>query len=195
MPVHIVEDDSAVRESLALMLVGRGHSVSAYADGRSFLGAIGRTTTGCAILDLNLPDTDGITLLRAARQAAPDLAFVVLTGHADVTRAVEAMKCGAADFVEKPADPARLLTAITEAGAARPASDPAATERLARLTDREREVLELLAAGNSNKEIARELGISPRTAEVHRKHVMEKTGADSLAALVRLAISAGFRAP
>lgn len=190
--VHIVEDDAAVRESLTLLLVGRGHAVAAYADAGGFLAAIGPASAGCAIVDLNLPDMDGNDLLSAARSTAPDLAFIVLTGHADVARAVEAMKRGATDFVEKPADPGRLLAAVAAATAPRPAPDQAAVARIARLTAREREVLALLAAGGSNKEIARKLGISPRTTEVHRRHVMEKTGADSLAALVRLALSAGI---
>jgi len=193
--VHIVEDDPAVRESLTLMLVRRGHSVSAYPDGTAFLAAIGPATKGCAILDLNLPDMDGITLLAVARSAAPELGFVVLTGNADVTRAVEAMKRGASDFVEKPATRDRLLAAIAEAQAPRSTADPAAQARIDRLTEREREVMALLAAGHSNKEVARSLGISPRTAEVHRRHVMEKTGVDSLAAMVRMAISAGLHLP
>lgn len=193
--VHIVEDDAAVRESLTLLLVARGHAVAAYPDARSFRDAIGPGTAGCVILDLNLPDMDGLDLLSAARTSAPELAFVVLTGHADVARAVEAMKRGAQDFVEKPADPERLIAAVGAAAAARIPADPEAGARLARLTGREREVLELLAGGASNKEVARRLGISPRTAEVHRRHVMEKTGADSLATLVRLALSAGVHLP
>jgi len=184
-----------VRDSLALLFIERGHPVAVFPDGGAFLSGLDNTATGCVIIDLNLPDMSGIDLLRSVGRLAPDLGFVVLTGHADVRQAVEAMRLGAIDFVEKPAPPERLLAAVAQAGTARRRADPAARDRIDRLTPREREVMVLLVAGHTNKEIARQLGISPRTAEVHRRNAMRKTGSDSLAAAVRLAVAAGVEPP
>jgi len=195
VPVHIVEDDPAVRESLSMLFTERGHAVEVFADAGSFLSALDGATTGCVILDLNLPDMNGIDLLRHAGRLAPDLGFVVLTGRADVRQAVEAMQLGAIDFVEKPAPPERLFAAVAQARPGRRHADPVAMARIDRLTRREHEVMVLLVAGHTNKEIARRLGISPRTAEVHRRNAMRKTGSDSLAAAVRLAIAAGVEPP
>ena len=143
-----------------------------------------------------MPGMDGLELLRKLGDEPATLPIVVMTGHGDVPMAVKAMKLGAVDFIEKPFDTKALLDAIRTAfrsdqGARKPAIDPAIVEHLERLTPREKDVLEHLVAGLSNKEVGLELGISPRTVEIHRARLMEKMAADSLAQLVRMAIEAG----
>lgn len=193
--VYIVDDDPALRDSLSSVLSNRGYDVREFADGRSFLDALDGNHGGCALLDVRLPDMSGLDVLTAAVERAPRLAVVVITGHGEVSLAVSAMKAGAVDFVEKPVRGDALSQVIDTALDTRDAPDPRLIEHLESLTGRERQVLDLLVAGHSNKEVARTLDISPRTAEVHRARVMEKMAADSLSHLVRLALAAGVEPP
>jgi two-component system, LuxR family, response regulator FixJ len=192
--VHVVDDDAAVRDSLALLLGTAGITVRSYGSGRSFLDVVGGLEDGCIIMDLRMPDMDGLTLQRRLHEEGCDLPVIMMTGHGDVPVAVQALKAGAADFLEKPFDDDRLFGAIKEALAKRArARDDAASvadilARCASLTPREREVLDRLVAGHPNKVIAHDLGTSPRTVEVQRARVMEKMGARSLAELVRMTI-------
>jgi len=190
--VYVVDDDPAVRDSLAAVLSQRGYEVSSFADGGSFLEALSGIGAGCVLLDVRLPDMSGIEVLGRISETVPQLAVVMITGHGDVPLAVAAMKAGAVDFVEKPIR-AEVLSPIIEAALGTKApGDPELLNRLSELTAREREVLSLLVLGRANKGIARELGISPRTAEVHRARVMRKMEAESLSHLVRMAIEAGL---
>src|SRR5262245_48399834 len=196
LTVHIVDDDDAVRESLKAMLETTGLSCTTYASATAFLGATERTP-GCALVDVRMPDMDGLTLLRALKQQQPDIGVVIMTGFADVSLAVTAMREGAVDFIEKPARLAAISEAVRRAlakvGEARFSESERreAQARFDRLTDREREVMDLLVAGHANKIIAHQLGISPRTVEIHRGRLMEKTQAKNLAELVRVALTAG----
>jgi two-component system response regulator FixJ len=187
--VLVVDDDAAVRDSLHAMLEAEGFTVETFADARAYLDAYRPVTPGCLLLDLRMPGMDGLALLAelARRPDAPPA--IMITGHGDVPLAVEAMKVGAVDFIEKPFTAALILGSIRSALAAHeravaPVRD--AGRRLARLTERERQVLEQLVIGNANKAIARALGISPRTVEIHRARVMEKMQAKSLADLVKM---------
>jgi two-component system, LuxR family, response regulator FixJ len=193
--VHVVDDDAAVRASVAAVLEAAGHAPIEHASGEAFLdaGAAGRAEV--VLLDLVMPGRGGLDILSAMRAGGTDASVVMLSGHADVPLAVKAMQLGAADFIEKPADPERLLQAVAAAAERAPTSDDAdvalARAQVEKLTSREREVLARLAAGDSNKLAARALGISPRTVEVHRANLMQKMGARSLADLVRAALAAG----
>ncbi len=194
--VHIVDDDASVRDSLAVLLESAGFSVRAYASA-SGLPAVGvRRAAGCVLTDVQMPELNGLELQRRMTEQGIRLPVIVMTGHGDVPIAVEAMKAGAADFLEKPFDDEQLLTAVSNAIAlSQRVRDEAAavaeiTRRLATLTPREREVLDRLVAGQPNKTIAYDLGSSPRTVEVHRARVMEKMGARSLPELVRMTIAA-----
>jgi two-component system response regulator FixJ len=199
-PVHIVDDDPEVLASLALLLQSHGWRVEAHASAEALLGALDRgAEAGCVVSDVRMPGMDGLALQRVlkARGAIPVL---MVTGHADVPLAVRAMREGAADFIEKPYDAERMIAAVTEAMAtgerarAKSRVSAEAAARLAQISAREREVMELLLEGNSNKLVAARLGISVRTAEVHRANLMEKLKVRDLPALVRLAMHAG-RAP
>jgi two-component system response regulator FixJ len=196
LKVHIVDDDEAVRDSVKAVLEVAGFACETYASARAFLDADKRAP-GCALVDVRMPEMDGLTLLRALGARHPDIGVVIMTGFADVPLAVRAMREGAVDFVEKPTPPDVLAGAVRRAfdKANRAQADEGerrdALARLARLTEREREVLELLVAGHANKIVAHKLGISPRTVEIHRSRLMEKTGAASLAELVRTALAAG----
>jgi two-component system response regulator FixJ len=197
--VNLVDDDEAVRESLVALLESRGFEVSAHDSAEAFLAACPPGTAGCLVTDIRMPDMDGLTLLEKIRPTHPHLAVLVMTGHADVPLAVRAMKAGALDFIEKPFPAATIVDAIERAlaEAERRQETPAdVTEaikaRLELLTPREREVLEGLVAGLPNKTIGYDLGISPRTVEIHRARVMEKMQARSLSALVRMALALGI---
>jgi two-component system response regulator FixJ len=197
LKVHIVDDDEAVRDSVKAVLEAAGFVCETYASAGDFL-ARPEPATGCALVDVRMPDMDGLTLLRELAARRPDIAVVIMTGFADVPLAVRAMREGAVDFVEKPTPPDVLASAVRRAfdKVSRAESGDAgrreAAARIERLTEREREVLELLVAGHANKIVAHKLGISPRTVEIHRSRLMEKTGAGSLAELVRTALSAGL---
>lgn len=192
--VYVVDDDEAVRDSLEALFEAAGLQVTTFPSARQFLDAMA-SPAGCLVADVRMPDMDGLQLLAelAARPSA--LPVIVITGHGDVPMAVKAMKLGAADFIEKPFNPDVLLASVRNALRATPGQSgglgPQIAGRLDRLTAREREVLDLLVIGRPNKGIALELGISPRTVEIHRARVMEKMEAESLSHLVRMAMSAG----
>jgi two-component system response regulator FixJ len=195
--IHIIDDDEAVRDSLEALLLAEGFAVKGFPSAEAFLADGDRPSAACCLLDVRMPGMDGLTLLRKLREAGATAPVVVMTGHGDVPMAVKARKLGAVDFSEKPFDAkvmlAMIRSALRTAHAPKPASplDPVLAEKLGRLTPREREVLEELVAGRSNKEAGLELGISPRTVEIHRARLMEKMAADSLAQLVRQALAAG----
>ncbi len=195
--VHVIDDDDAVRRALAMLFRSAGIPVEAHPSGFAFLEALPflcEDAVGCVLTDVRMPGLDGLELLRRLKEGGFRRPVLVMTAHGDVSMAVRAMKAGAVDFVEKPLDDDMLLAAIDAAlGTARAAgaagADDAA-ERVAALSPREREVLDLLIAGKPNKLIARDLGLSPRTVEVHRARMMARLGVGSLAEAVRLAVQA-----
>ena len=198
--VHVVEDDEAVRDSLAFLLDSAGMTCRSYESAEAFLASLGAAGSGCVVTDVRMPGMSGIDLLKHLRGAGKSFPVIVMTGHGDVPLAVEAMKLGAFDFIEKPFGDEALLTSIRAALARRSGSGQleaernAAAERLSSLSARERDVLEGLVAGKPNKTIAFDLGISPRTVEVYRANLMTKTQASSLSELVRLSLLAsGFK--
>ena len=192
--VHVIDDDAAVRQSLAFLLSTAGLAVRVHESAVAFLKALPEAQQGCIVTDVRMPEIDGIELLRRLRDMKVDMPVVVMTGHGDIPLAVSAMKAGAIDFIEKPFDDEIMLSAIQSA-VARHADDSQrqarvadVRQRLELLSDRERDVLEGLIAGKPNKVIAHDLGISPRTVEIYRANVMTKMQADSLSALVRMAL-------
>jgi two-component system, LuxR family, response regulator FixJ len=193
--VHVVDDDAAIRDSLRVLLGSAGFPVKTYDSAAAFLAAA-PGLAGCVLTDVRMPEMDGLELQRRLSQHDIRLPVIVMTGQGDIPLAVRAMKAGAVDFLEKPFADAALLDAVRRALAESrriQAGESAATEasrRLAALTPREREVLQLLVAGMSNKAIAIEVGASPRTVEVHRARVFEKLSARSLPDLVRLVLAA-----
>ena len=193
--VIVVDDDEAVLDSLQMMLAAEGFAVETFARARALLETYDRAGCGCILTDVRMPDMDGMALLQALKERGPMPPVIVMTGHGDVPLAVRAMKLGARDFIEKPFDPDVLIRSIRDALASVARAGAAAAQlgrRLAALTPREREVLEQLVIGRPNKAIARALGISPRTVEIHRARVMEKMQAESLSQLVRMAFVAGI---
>ncbi len=186
-----------MRDSLALLLDSAGFAVHAHASAEDLLAAAATLAPGCVLTDVRMPGLDGLGLQRRLSELGLHVAVVVMTGHGDVPLAVQAMKAGAVDFLQKPFTAAQLLTAVGQAVAAQrgmagaAAAAAAAAARLAGLTPREREVLDGLVAGHPTKVIAQTLGASPRTIEVHRGRVMEKLGVHSLPDLVRLVQAAG----
>ncbi|WP_046478974.1 response regulator FixJ [Candidatus Filomicrobium marinum] len=196
--VHIVDDEEDVRTSVAFLLTTSGHTVRVHESAMEFLNAAltGNLQNDCLITDLRMPDISGVELLRRLREADAMLPAIVITGHGDVSMAVEAMKTGALDFIEKPFEEQILLNAIKHAASElknrpRDIDDIASIRaRLDSLTDRERQVMEGVVAGQPNKTIAFELNISPRTVEVHRANVMAKMQVKSLPELVRLVLAA-----
>jgi two-component system response regulator FixJ len=196
--VHVIDDDDAVRESVAFLLKSAALEVETYESAAVFLDAVAKGVSGCVITDVRMPGMSGIDLLRQLQKQNVPLPVIVVTGHGDVQLAVEAMKAGAVDFLEKPFDDERVLQAVRTAldrgpaGATRTPEQDAIAERLESLSQRERQVLNGLVAGQPNKTIAFELGISPRTVEVYRANVMTKMQANSLSELVRMALVAGL---
>ena len=192
--VHIVDDDEAVRQSLAFMLSAAGLPVRLYESATAFLAVLKGVQNGCLITDIRMPDMTGIELLHELRSKACSLPAIVITGHGDVPLAVEAMKAGAIDFIEKPFDEENILHAVRMAlersGNREGLDEPEVLARLASLSERERQVLEGLVAGHPNKAIANDLGISPRTVEVYRANLMTKMQAKNLSGLIRMAILA-----
>ncbi len=190
--VHIVDDEEAVRNSLAFLLSSSGFAVRTHETAAAFLALAPSIRNGCLITDLRMPDIDGVELLRRLRQAGAMMPAIVITGHGDVQMAVEAMKNGALDFIEKPFSDDVLFDSIGRAidQAAVQGRDgamqDATRERLASLSEREAQVLQGVVAGQPNKTIAFELGISPRTVEVYRAGLMGKMRAKSLPELVRM---------
>jgi two-component system response regulator FixJ len=196
--VYVVDDDAGARDSLCALLESAGVAAEAHESARAFLNAYQPGRHGCLIADIRMPDMDGLELQEELNRRSAGLPVIVVTGHADVPLAVRAMKAGAVDLIEKPYDDELLLASVRRALAqAQGAREQvvavvAAKTRIATLSARERQVLELLVAGQPNKIIAFELDISPRTVEIHRAHVMEKMEAKSLSDLVRAAIAAGI---
>ena len=190
--VHIVDDEEAVRNSLAFLLTSAGFAVRVHQSATDFLKVAPQVENGCLITDLRMPDIDGVELLRRLKAAGALLPAIVVTGHGDVHMAVEAMKNGAIDFLEKPFSDDVLIESIRRAAAraAERMQSAAATElvrlRIDSLSERERQVLKGVIAGHPNKTIASELGISPRTVEVYRAGLMGKMQARSLPELVRM---------
>ena len=196
--VHIIDDDAAMRDSLAFLLDVNGYATRTYETANDFLNGAAAQASSCIISDIRMPGMNGIELVRKLRNDGTACPVILITGHGDVALAVEAMKAGASDFIEKPFDDAALLEAIRTALNSRPtpASEGSARKeaeaRLADLSPRERDVLRGLVAGKINKVIAHDLSISPRTVEVYRANLMAKTGARSMSELMRIALAAGL---
>jgi len=190
--VYIVDDDTAVRESLVLLVRSVGLQAESFESGTAFLAAYTPDFSGCLITDIRMPGLSGLELQQALKARDCELPIVFITGHADVTMAVRAMRAGALDFIEKPFRDQDLLDRIHQAMALNETSRVARAEidiiraNLANLTPREREIMARIVQGQANKVIAIELGLSERTVEIHRARVMAKTGAHSLAELVSL---------
>ena len=196
--IHVIDDDAAMRDSLAFLLDVNGFKPEAFESSNAFLSKAASDAPACIVSDIRMPGMNGIELVRKLKSDGIQCPVILITGHGDVALAVEAMKAGAVDFIEKPFDDAVLLGAIRSALEARRAdqADSAArTEaqaRLAELSPREQDVLQGLVAGKINKVIAHELNISPRTVEVYRANLMAKTGARSISELMRIALAAGL---
>ncbi|HEX8841548.1 MAG TPA: response regulator FixJ [Sphingomicrobium sp.] len=197
--VHLVDDDEAIRRSVGFMLKTSGYHVRSYESGVDLLKTAPNLEPGCVLLDIRMPGMDGLEVQAALRDKGVALPVVIMTGHGDVSLAVQAMKAGAVDFIEKPFEKAVLLSAIEhgierlkKSAANQDRADEAAV-RLQALTPREREVLDGLAKGLPNKTIAYDLGISPRTVEIHRANVMSKLGVRSLSEALRIAFAAQER--
>jgi two-component system response regulator FixJ len=193
--VYIVDDDDAVRRGLSALLGAKGYAARAFDSAQAFLDALPPQPSGCVVVDIRMPRMSGLELQRELGRRGVALPVIVITGHGDVPVAVAALKAGAVDFLEKPFDSDALLAAVDEA--LKRAWSPEAglgfdretlAARMAQLTAREREVMELVVAGLTNKAIAHRLQIALRTVEIHRAHVMEKTGARNLSELVRMVI-------
>jgi two-component system, LuxR family, response regulator FixJ len=197
-PIHVIDDDPAMRDSLVFLLEANGYETEAHESALVFLDHVVKTTAECVVSDIRMPGMNGLELVRRLKADGIACPVVLITGHGDVSLAVEAMKAGVIDFIEKPFDDATLLTAVrialntrSSAGSSE-AARLEAEARLAGLTPRERDVFIGLVAGKINKVIGHELGISARTVEVYRANVMVKTGARSMAELIRIALTAGF---
>ena len=192
--VHIIDDDDAMRDSLSFLFKSAGIQVATYENAIAFLDGQQNLKTGCIVTDIRMPQVSGLDLLKKLKNDNPNLPVIVITGHGDIPLAVEAMKCGARDFIEKPFDDVQLLSAVKSAlihqksDQKRQSQQSAIVERLARLSSREREVLTGLIAGHPNKKIAYDLGISPRTIEIYRANVMTKMDAGSLSELIRMTL-------
>ena len=196
--VYIVDDDDGVRDSLQVFLEAAGYTVRGFASPQDFLTVAKTIDFGCVLVDLQMPGMDGLELKHRLNELNIKLPVVVVTGHGDIATAVEAMRAGAKDFIEKPFTDEAILAGIKMGLADRPqpsVEDPARLailDRLKILSPREREVLDGMVAGHPNKVIAYNLTLSPRTVEIHRARVMDKMQARSLSELVRLAITAGI---
>lgn len=193
LTIYVVDDDQDVRDSLKVLLEFADYNVRIFESAVKFLAADLHGIAGCLIVDIRMPDMDGLELQDELLKREIDLPVIVITGHGDVPLAVRAMRAGAVDFLEKPFREEALLEAIQRAFRRTPRRNAAKTDevraRLEALTEREREVLNLVVEGQTNKEVARVLDISPRTVDIHRAHVMEKMHAKTLADLVRMALS------
>ena len=198
--IYVIDDDDAARESLCFLLQSAGFAVKAYESATTFLNVVSEVKAGCIVTDVRMPGISGIDLLRRLKEHEIGIPVIVVTGHGDVPLAVEAMKVGAVDFLEKPYDDEALLASVRVAldrqdkDVHHDAELAELNERLVALSNREREVLEGLVAGNPNKTIAYDLGISPRTVEIYRANVMTKMKANSLSSLVRMALRTGVMA-
>ncbi|MBC7583594.1 response regulator transcription factor FixJ [Tardiphaga sp. vice352] len=195
--VYVIDDDAAMRESLEFLLDSAGFTVTLFSDASVFLEQMPGLSFGCVVSDIRMPGINGIDLLRSLKMKRSELPIIIMTGHGDIPLAVEAIKLGALDFLEKPFEDERLIGAIRTAfkqGEDSAKNKGAAIDlaaRIASLSQRERQVMDGLVAGLSNKLIARDYAISPRTIEVYRANVMTKMQARNLSELVRLAVRAG----
>lgn len=195
--IHVIDDDDEVRSSLAFLLASAGFETALHDSAASFLDALPRIDAGCVVTDVRMPRMSGIDLLKRLRQQGASLPVIVMTGHGDLSLAVEAMKAGAFDFLEKPFDGETLLASVQVAlGGRRPRVRPDDEEREYRrrfrtLSERERAVLAGLVAGQSNTAIAQALGVSPRLVEIDRAQVMTRMNAASLSKLVRMTMIMG----
>jgi two-component system response regulator FixJ len=189
--IHLIDDDEAVRSSLALLIGTVGLRVQTWADPQAFMDGFDRQGIGAIVLDVRMPGTSGLTVLDTLVAQGVDQPIVMLTGHGTVDMCRRAFKAGAAEFLEKPVDDEALLEALQNAVRAhvksrqRNQADRSAREKYAQLSEREREVLGLITSGLTNKEIGRALGLSPRTVETHRANLFAKLQAESLAQLIR----------
>jgi len=196
--IYVIDDDDAVRQSLEFLLKTAGITVRSFESGKAFLEELPEIRSGCIVTDVRMPEITGIDVLRHVKETNPDLPVIVITGHGDISLAVEAMKIGAVDFLEKPFDDDLLLAAVRAALShdadvgKRKAELADINDKLAALSNRERQVLEGLVVGNANKTIAFDLGISPRTVEIYRANLMTKMAANSLSDLVRMAMISGI---
>jgi two-component system, LuxR family, response regulator FixJ len=196
--IHVIDDDAAMRDSLAFLLDVNGFKPQVYDSADAFLKATSLEIARCVVSDIRMAGMTGVELARKLKAGGSTCSVILITGHGDVALAVEAMKAGAVDFIEKPFDDYALLGAIRsalEAGTAELGGSSVrkdAEARLADLSPRERDVLQGLVAGKINKVIAHDLSISPRTVEVYRANLMAKTGARSMSELMRLALAAGL---
>jgi two-component system response regulator FixJ len=196
--VYVIDDDQAMRDSLEFLLGSAGFEVLPFESAERFIEELPALAFGCVVSDVRMPGVDGIELLKHLKAERSPLPIIVMTGHGDIPLAVEAMKLGALDFLEKPFDDDRLIVMIGSAlkqGRAHAEGEALTaeiSERIASLSPRERQVMEGLVAGLSNKQIARDYDISPRTIEVYRANVMTKMQASSLSELVRLAMRGGL---
>lgn len=190
--VFIVDDDASVRDSLSLMLSLQGYATATFASGEDFLNALKPDWRGCVVADIRMPGMSGLELQENLRNRLPRLAVIVITAHGDVAAARRAFLGDAVDFIEKPFEPDQIIAAIERAAARLLSGDATDTAEDAlnaarqKLSDRERQVMDLMIKGLHNRHIAKELGISPRTVEVHKARVMEKLGARNLVDFVRL---------
>jgi len=196
--IHVIDDEDAIRRAASFMLKTSGFTVETWATGVEFLKGVRHAEIGCILLDVRMPEMDGLEVQQKLREMGVMMPVIVLTGHGDISIAVRAMKNGAVDFIEKPIDKTVLMTAIEAAFRRLDASSDASVRAeeadvaLGALSAREREVLDGLAQGLPNKTIAYDLGISARTVEVHRSNVMTKLGARSLSDALRIAFAAGL---
>ena len=196
--IYVIDDDDAVRQSLEFLLRTAGFTVRSFESAKAFLEIMPQPRSGCIITDVRMPHISGIDLLRRVQDLGIDIPVIMITGHGDISLAVEAMKIGATDFLEKPFDDDQLLAALRstlsrDAGMAERKAELAEIhDKLATLSNRARQVLEGLVAGSANKNIAFDLGISPRTVEIYRANLMTKMAANSLSDLVRMAMMAGI---
>jgi two-component system response regulator FixJ len=197
--VHVIDDDAAARDSLEFLLRAAGIDVKTYESAVDFLKGAAGVKSGCIVTDVRMPEITGIDLLKKLKDLKVEVPVILVTGHGDVALAVEAMKIGAADFLEKPFDDETLLSAVRSAldrqgtEGRRKAERADIDSRLAALSNRERDVLNGLVRGLANKQIAFDLGISPRTVEIYRANLMTKMQASSLSDLVRMALIADIQ--
>lgn len=196
--VFIVDDDPAIRKSMSMMLEAHGLAWKAFASAAEFLEAYSPSQRGCVLLDLRMPGMTGEELLKTLRQGGVGVPVIIITGHGDVPTAVRTMKLGVVDFLEKPADTDVLIQRIHEAlrqddlRRDKEAADEQVRKRVERLTPRERELLGMLAAGKTSKEIASTLGVSVKTVDNHRAHLLTKLEASNVAELAAIAVRAGL---